>query len=143
MADYDDKLKGLATEYRILMGQLKKIYPLYHANEDNAEYETIYNTILSRIQNVFSRIEKLDMDLDNMIMNDEFKYAKLTNNLKKSKSYYRKNKPRLQQIIDRNSGSKPREEEIAVLLENNYFDCVYIILLLGVVLHSFRKLVNT
>ena len=140
MTDYNNRLKDLSTQYKILISEFKEIYPLYQANPSDPEYEAIFNNLQTQIQNIFTMLEDIDIELENKNMKTDMLFNKANNDLNSRKKYYKNTKPKLQQVIDKNSGAEPREQELKIRLYYKYADFIYIILLLGSVFYSFSKL---
>ena len=140
MSNYNEQLKDLITQYEILSGEFKEIYPIYKMDSSNPEIQNMFNNIQSQIQNIFSQMETISMKLANSNEADQSTMNTLNSNINSSKKFYRDNKPVLQQIIDSNRGAVPREKGIDVELNSKYMDLGYIILLLGTMGYSLHKL---
>lgn len=140
MSSYTDRLADLLFQYEVLTTEFKEIYPIYKLDSTNPELQNMYENIQFQIQNIFSQMETLKMELANKNNSEQTTMNKLNTNLENSKEFYNENQPKLQEIVDSNQGAVPREEEIYSSLYNKYMDLGYIIFLLGITGYSLRKL---
>ena len=140
MTDINKQLEDLSVQYQILISELKEIYPAHKSNPTNSEIQIIYENIRSQIQNIFSQMENIKMELTKTNEDDQRDMNKLNTNILDSKIYYDINKPILQEKIDSNKSAVPREEEIEMDLHKKYLEFAYILVLLGITIYSLRKL---
>ena len=140
MSDLSENLKELLTQYEILIDEFKEIYPRYKASPSDSEIQIQYENIQSQIQDLFSQVETIDMELTEDNDRNENNINNLNDSIRDSKKYYNTNKPILQQKIDSNKSAVPREKEISVALKKKYIEFAYIIVLLGISIYSLRKL---
>ena len=140
MTDINKQLEDLSVQYQILISELKEIYPAHKSNPTNSEIQIIYENIRSQIQNIFSQMENIKMELTKTNEDDQRDMNKLNTKILDNKIYYDINKPILQEKIDSNKSAVPREKEISVALKKKYIEFAYIIVLLGISIYSLRKL---
>ena len=142
MTDYNKRLQELSTIYKLLIDKFKKVYPLYKADSSNTEYVKMYTDVQDQIQNIYSEMESIDQQLENKVLKDDMLFNRLNNKLKETKIFYNKTKPKLKNIISKNEGAVPREEDIKQELYYKYMDFGYILILFGVMFYSYRKLLK-
>ena len=140
MTDINKQLEDLSVQYQILISELKEIYPAHKSNPTNSEIQIIYENIRSQIQNIFSQMENIKMELTKTNEDDQRDMNKLNTKILDNKIYYDINKPILQEKIDSNKSAVPREEEIEMKLRKKYLEFAYILVLLGITIYSLRKL---
>lgn len=142
MSNYEEQLRDLISQYKILIRQFKEIYPIYKQDPKNPENQKLYRHVQQGIQNVFYKVEQLNKTIEIKNNNSEKDFNQVNKNLKRTKSFFHLNKKKLQDILDKNNGAEPRESQFNRRLRYKYIDFLYILMLLGIVIYSLRKLVK-
>lgn len=138
--NYKKEVDDILVQYGILRDKFKEIYPIYKLDNKNPEIQNMYENIRGQIQNIFSELETIRLEVSNKNSKIKDDVEKIDREFKESKNFYMENKPKLQGIIDANLSAVPREVKIQKSLNNKYIDIFYSLTLFGVLGYSFYKL---
>jgi len=140
MTSYKSQADDLLEQHNILTQNYKEIYPWYKLFSSNSEIQQLHQNVKTQINNVYLEMDSLSTKISNENNSYKDKVNTMNKNIENSKKYYSENKPKLENILESNKGSVPREYEINTKLYNNYLDTSYLVLLLGLMAYSLRKL---
>lgn len=137
---YNDKLIDFLFQYGFLTNELKKIYPIYKKNPKDPEVSSSYNKIKKQINDIYLSLDGLDVDVENDNIKKDNMLNKINDEIKSNKKYYKTHKPKLNDIIGKIQGDKPREKEYEYKLHNKYIDFGYLLVSFGLLIYFYRKM---
>jgi hypothetical protein len=139
---YDEKMEENKTNFEMLMIRLRKSYPLYKANPNNAEYRTIYENDVANIQKTYNDLLQLENEIGKSSTYLSTQMSTNNQEIERNKRIYEENKTNLVSQQNENNAGIPREDEYNFLLRLQYANLAFQIGLVSIAAFSMYRLMK-